>query len=105
MMTDDNDAFEFLERLEIDVEDVVTKDIFISKLNERFSRAGMALPSDKQIDTLFRVADETMLSFPNSGITRIQSSHFSGSNTRFGISGQRGLFGIKKALAFLRFGR
>jgi hypothetical protein len=104
-MTDDTDAFEFLERLEITSEDVVTKEIFAAKLKSRFDRAGMGKPTEKQIDVMFQSADTTFLSFPNSGITRIVSQKFSGKNTRFGIQGQRGLFGIAKAIKFLRFGK
>ena len=101
-MTDDRDAFEFLERMDLSVEDFVTKENFREALIGRFKVAGMDKPSDKQVDSLFKIGDETHISFPNSGIKRVLGFRFTGKNARFGIKGQRGLFGIDKAIKFLR---
>ena len=56
-MTDDKDAFEFLERLEIAEEHLSTKAHFREIMSERFFDAGLGKPSSKQLSVTPKMPD------------------------------------------------
>lgn len=100
-MTDDKEAFEFFDRIDQDLEfdplDFVSKESLLNRLdNEGFS------VSQKQLDTLFQKGEQTKLDFVSAGIQKITINYSFGTQTRFVIPNQRGLFGIQRAVDYLR---
>lgn len=101
MVDNEQEAADFLERLDIDVDDFETKSIFQSKLIDMFARDGRAVPTNRQIDTLFDVGETQFLDFPTAGIKRIEFMAHGRLRTRFTLPNFRGLFNFQSALKFL----
>lgn len=102
MVDNEQEAADFLDRLDIQIDDFESKNKFTSKLIDIFARNGQATPTFKQIDTLFDIGETKYLDFPSAGIRRIEYTAFGKPQTRFTIPSFRGLFGFQKALEFLR---
>lgn len=100
-MTDDKEAFEFFDRLDDDLEfdplDFVSKE----SLQQRLDIEGFGY-SRKQLDLLFEKGEQTKLDFTSAGINRIEFSINGVPQVRFTIPDRRGLFGIQKAVDFLK---
>lgn len=102
LVDNETEAADFLQRLDIDVDDLESKSVFTSKLIDIFARGGHATPTFRQIDTLFDIGEKTFLDFPSVGIRRIEFERLGKPQTRFVIPNIRGLFGFDRALDALR---
>lgn len=100
MVDNEEEAFDFLQRLDIDVEDMASRFDFESKLRVMFQSDGMLPPTRKQTTTLFGIAERKLVNFPEANIKRVEFTIFGKIQTRFILPNQRGLFGFSKALAF-----
>jgi hypothetical protein len=101
MVDNEQEAADFLERLDIDVNDFETKSKFESRLIDIFARGGRAVPTDNQIDTLFDVGETQFLDFPSNNIKRVEFIAHGRLRTRFVLPNRRGLFNFQSALDFL----
>lgn len=99
---DTEEAAEFLDRLDIDVNDFESKKIFQDKLFQVFETSGQPIATQKQVNTLFAAGETQFLDFPKADITRIEFTKFGKTTTRFTLPNSRGLFNFQSALKFLR---
>ena len=101
-MTDDKEAFEYFNRLDeifdFDEFAFTSSDTF---LDTYYEMSGDRL-SKKQLDALFNAGSTSKLDFFSAGINRIEFTINGKAQIRFNLPNQRGLFGITKAIQFLK---
>lgn len=102
MVDVEGDDADILDRFDFELEDLVDKDKFSKALTDKLQVRQIPQASQGQIDAFFDVFDLTKTKFPDAGITKITFERLGRVQTRFTIEGQRGLFGIQKALEFFR---
>lgn len=102
MSLEEGEAAEWLDRMDIDVNDLESKLIFEKKLFQVFEAKGQPIATGKQVNALFDAANTQFLDFPSAGITRLEFDRLGKTTTRFTIPNTRGLFSFKSALKFLR---
>ncbi len=95
------EAGDFLDRLDVDVNDFESFSILEAKMNSIFSKANLSPPTNNQIQAVFNVGETQFLDFPNNGIRRVEFQQFGKRQVRFTIKGFKGLFGFSSALNFL----
>ena len=101
-MTDDKEAFEYFNRLDelydFDEFAFTSKDSFLDAYNNLTGEK----PSAKQLDALFSAGSTSKLDFFSKGINRIEFTVNGRQQIRFTLPNKRGLFGITKAIGFLK---
>ena len=101
-MGKEEDYFEYFRRLdeeyEFDEIAFVDKRSFLDHYNELTGDK----PSAKQLDALFNAGSTSKLDFFSVGIRRLEIAFSGGAQIRYVIPNQRGLFGISKAIQFLK---
>ena len=102
MVDIEGDDADILNRFDFELEDLVDKDKFAKALSDKLQLRQTPSASQEQIDKFFDVFDLTKSQFPEVGITKITFERLGKTQTRFTVSGQRGLFGIQKALEFFK---
>ena len=102
MVDNEVEAGDFLDRLDVDIDDFESFSILEAKMNSIFSKANLSAPTNNQIQSIFNVGETEFLDFPNAGIKRVEFQAFGKTQVRFGIQGFRGLFSFKSALNFLQ---
>ena len=95
------EAGDFLDRLDVDVDDFESFTIFQNKMNNIFSKANLQAPTSNQVQAVFNVGEKQFLDFPNAGIKRVEFQQFGKTQVRFSIKGFKGLFSFASALNFL----
>ena len=100
MVDNEEEAFDFLERLDIEVDDMASRTDFEAKLKGIFSSDGLPSPTRKQTTTLFGIAETKLIDFPRAWIKRVEFTRLGKLQTRFVLPIGRGLFGFSKALQF-----
>ena len=100
-MDNETEAADFLDRLDIDVNDFVTKSEFTTKLVDIFARGGRPVPTSRQVNALFDIGETKFLQFPQNNIRRIEFTRAGKIQTRFVLPLTRGLFSFASALKFL----
>lgn len=101
-MDNETEAVEFLDRLDIDVNDFENQKVFAEKLTDIFVKGGQPFPTQKQMQALFDIGEVQFLDFPTNNINRIEFTQRGKQVTRFTLPNSRGLFNFKSALKFLR---
>ena len=101
-MDNETEAVEFLDRLDLDVNDFESKKIFEEKLFQVFQSSGQPIATQKQVNALFEIGNTQFLDFPSNNITRIEFERGGKTQTRFTLPNARGLFNFQSALKFLR---
>lgn len=101
-MGKEEDYFEYFRRLDeiYDFDELIfsSRDSF---LDNYFELSGDRL-TGKQLDTLFNAGQTSKLDFFSKGINRIEFTINGKAQIRYTIPNQRGLFGIVKAIGFLK---
>jgi hypothetical protein len=93
------DIFEFLNRLDIDATDILTKERFRSAIDSYLQAEWGSKASDSQIEALYPMANSKYFDLPLAGIREVTFMQRGREQTRFVIEGMKGLFGIEKTLA------
>ena len=101
MVDNETEAADFLERLDINVDDLESRAVFDKRLDEIFSNTPTGFATREQHNVLFDAANTKFLEFPENGIRRIGFTRLGRSVERFTIAGRRGLFNFASALKFL----
>jgi len=91
-----------LDRLDISIDDVLSKRTFNNKLNEIMQDSFGVNATQTQKDVFFPIAESKFLDFPNSDIKRVSFTRIGRQTTRFVLPGRRGLFGFAKAFEFYK---
>lgn len=94
-MSEEN-YIEWLERLEIDVEDTTTIDALKDKLER-----DLFMPSDEQLDALWSTVGLKFEEMAPKGIHPVLVEFEWGSQVRFGVEGRPGLWGWASVKAFM----
>ena len=97
MVDNEQEAIDFLERLDIKAQDVESKTKFANKLDSIFEKRGLIFATRKQIEALFPVAESKLLGFAEVGIKRIEFLRLGKPQTRFAIPHKQGLFNLASA--------
>ena len=95
---------DILSRFDFELEDMVDKDAFSTALDKKLKQRQDPTATQTQVDKFFDVFDITVTKFPDKGIKTVKFDLFQKPQTRFGLKGSRGLFGIKRALKFFKTG-
>lgn len=98
-LTDDIQFSQFLDRLDISPEDLVTKERFKSKLNQILEAEFGTTASNKQVEGLYPVANTRYFEAPLAGVREVQFQQGKTLQTRFVIPGMRGLFGLDRVMS------
>jgi len=91
----------WLDRIDVQPEDVVTIDRFREALKRNLG-AGQEEVSNSQVNSMYEIANATFFSAPIANIREIRFTVRGREQTRFVIPEAKGLFGIKSVLDFLR---
>lgn len=98
MVDNDEEAQDFLDRLDLDLEDFESRSTVQTALDEIFQEQYSINATEKQVDAIFNAGDLTRVEFPNFGITRIEFVSRGQTQIRYTLPFQRGLFGFQRAL-------
>lgn len=101
-MDNEDEAADFLDRLDVDIDDVIDKTTFAKRLDDIFQENRIAFATRKQVDALFPIAEQKFFDFAPVGIRRVEFTIRGRPQTRFTLPQQRGLFNFKSALSFFR---
>lgn len=95
---------DILSRFDFEIEELIDRDSFTKALDLKLKQRQDPTATQKQVDKFFDVFDITVTKFPDKGISTVKFDLFQKPQTRFGLKGFRGLFGIKRALKFFKTG-
>lgn len=98
MVDNEEEAQDFLDRLDLDLEDFESIDTMRDSVNDIFNDFYDIDATDSQIDALFNAGDLSRVKFPSVGIRKFQYQAFGKTITRYALPFQRGSFGFEKAL-------
>lgn len=98
MVDSEEEAQDFLDRLDLDLEDFEDLETMRGAVDRLFEGFYDVPATDKQIETLFNAGDLSRVKFPEVGIRKISFINRGVEQIRYILPFQRGLFGFEKAL-------
>lgn len=102
MVDNEEEAADFLDRLDLDDLDFIDRETLRSAVDEIFAERYDVPVSENQLDILFGLGDLTKVQFPTQGIRSLTFTRLGKEQTRYVVGGERGLFGFTKAFEFFK---
>ena len=98
MVDSEEEAQDFLDRLDLDLEDFEDIETMRASVNEIFQGFYEIDATDAQVKALFEAGDLSRVKFPEQGIRKITFISRGVEQIRYALPFQRGLFGFERAL-------